>query len=148
MVSAQNIVEAAVRLNEHIMIEADDLWTIQLYGLAGGDFHASIKDFDLRPAGTAAAVRDSGPLDTISDRFSPQDLQNRVRPLCIIAPALRVQQIDGEQGTYQASVDLVKPRVLVSLRQPAPAAGAQVPPPGPPEELIFYTLAQNMGLVK
>ncbi|POS71444.1 hypothetical protein DHEL01_v210163 [Diaporthe helianthi] len=149
----RNIVAAAVRLSEHMMIEADDIWSIQMTGFTSGnqgsDFYTRMKEFDLKAVGTTHALRDNVPLETMSDRFNAQELRNRIRPLCTVAPALRYQRINGDGNDYDDSVFLVKPRVLVALSQaPPPAQGQQTPAAAPPEEEIFYTLARNMGLVR
>lgn len=143
----REIVSAAVRLNEHMMIEADDIWTIPETDTTIRDFYTRPKAFDLKPVGTMSALRDNTPLDTISDRLSSQELQNRVSPLCIIAPALRYRSFDMAASDYDNPVNLIKPRILVSLKQAAPAGGQQAPAAAPPEEPIFYVLARSMGPV-
>ncbi|KAG8164227.1 hypothetical protein KVR01_006145 [Diaporthe batatas] len=141
----ESIVTAAVRLNEHIMIEADDVWEIKIHGLIdekAGGFFANARDFALTGCGTRWAKMARTPVETIADRTSAQDLRGLMRPLCALAPALRFRHMDREAEGYQDSVDLVKPRVLVFLRHSAPAHV----PVSEPVNLIFPLMARmNVG---
>ncbi|KAI7779321.1 hypothetical protein LA080_000992 [Diaporthe eres] len=143
------IVAAAVRLNEHIMIEADDIWTLELEGETGSEagFYDDLEDFDLKPVGTLAALADSAPLDNIKTRLSLDEIKKRLKKLCVMTPALRYQHIHPEGEGYEELVDVVKPQVLVALKE--------VPLPNDvtsehilPNELVFYTMAKSLGLIR
>lgn len=147
----QNIVAAAVRLNEHIQIEADDIWTLDLYGATGENpdhFYNNIKEFDLKPVGTTIALRDSAPLDTISDRLDPEVVRDRVKLLCVVSPALRYKHIREDGRGYQDTANLVRPQVLVALQQLPPAEGEREPAAAQPHERIFFTMAKQKGYVQ
>lgn len=143
------IVAAAVRLNEHIMIEADDIWTLELEGLTGSedDFYDNLEDFDLKPVGTLAAFGDSAPLDNIKRRFALDVIKQRLTKLCVMTPALRYQHIKPQGEEYGELVHVVKPQVLVALKEiawPDQVLSEHVLP----DELVFYTMAKSLGLIQ
>jgi len=143
----RNIVTAAVRLNEHIQIEADDIWTVQLSDLTGENddhFYNNMEDFDMKPVGTTIALRDNAPLETISERLNPDEVRGRVEMLCVVSPALRYQHIEGDGLSFKDTADLVKPQVLVALQQLPRAAGEEDPAAAEPDELVFFNLAKSM----
>lgn len=144
----QNIVVAAVELNEHIMIEADDIWTLKLYGSIGNndEFYDKMENYNLIPVGPAVALRDNSPLDTIKDRLSLDVIKGRVKPLCVVAPALQFEHIEPDGNDYKDVENLVAPRVLVALSEIPAAQDEAEPGPAPPDEVVFFTLARNMGL--
>lgn len=142
------IVEAAVRLNEHIMIEADDIWTIELEGVNNSedDFYDKLEDFDLRPVGLLVALGDNTPLASIKNRFSMEMIKDRMKKLCVVRPALRYQHVEPDGESYGDPVHVVKAEVLVSLRQ-MPWPEGTISEYVIHEELVFYTMAKNLGLI-
>lgn len=143
------IVAAAVRLNEHIMIEADDIWTLELEGETESEagFYDNLEDFDLKPVGTLAALADSAPLDSIKRRLSLDEIKKRLKKLCVVRPALRYQHIQPEGEGYGELVDVVKPQVLVALKE-VPWPKEVVSKHILPDELVFYTMAKSLGLIQ
>lgn len=143
----RDIVTAAVELNEHIMVEADDLWTIELEGVAGSedDFYDNMTDFDLKPVGTISALQDNAPLDAITRRLNMDLVKARVKKLCVVAPALRYQHIQPQGEGYGDVVHLVKPQVLVAIKEilPANVMAEYVLH----DELVFYSMAKSLGLI-
>lgn len=143
-----NIVVAAVELNEHMMIEADDIWTLRLYGAIaeGDDFYEKMENYNLTPVGNTVGLRDNSPLDTIKQRLSLDVIKTRVKPLCVVGPALQFEHIEPDGNAYKGVENLVAPRVLVALTELPPAQGEEEPGPAPPDEVVFATLARNMAL--
>lgn len=141
------IVAAAVRLNEHIMIEADDIWTIELEGVTGSEdgFYDDLEDFDLKPVGTLAALEDIAPLDSIKRRLSLLEIKRRLKKLCVMTPALRYQHIQPEGEEYGELVHVVKPQVLVALKD-IPWKDEVIPQHVHHDELMFYKMAESLGL--
>lgn len=146
----RSIVVAAVELNEHIMIEADDIWTLRMYGaIAGGDeFYDKMENYNLTPVGSTLGLRDNSPLGTIKQRLSLDIIKERVRPLCVVAPALQFEHIEPDGNDYKDVENLVAPRVLVAVEEIPTAQDEKDPGPARPDEAVFSTLAANMGLLQ
>lgn len=144
----RSIVEAAVRLNEHTMIEADDIWTIELEGVnvSEDDFYDKIDDFDLKPVGTLQDLGDNVPLADIKQRFSMDMIKDRMKKLCVVRPALRYQHVEPDGESYGDPVHVVKAEVLVSLKQ-MPMPEGTMAEYVMNQELVFYTMAKNLGLI-
>ncbi|KAG6354629.1 hypothetical protein INS49_004647 [Diaporthe citri] len=143
------IFAAAVRLNEHIMTEADDIWTLELDGVTGSedDFYDNLEDFDLKPVGTLEALGHSAPLDNIKTRFSMDEIKKRLTKLCVMTPALRYQHIQPTGEEYGEHVHVVKPQVLVALEE-VPGSEEVISEHVLPDELMFYKMAESLGLVQ
>ncbi|KAJ0124445.1 hypothetical protein J7T55_005783 [Diaporthe amygdali] len=142
---ARKIIAAAVELNEHMMIEADDIWTLDLDQIIGPetDFHSRLSDMDLKSVATVTALRDNSPLDSIRSRLATGVIKQRVEALCVVAPAFRYRHISREGYEYQDPVTLVKPQVLVALNEVSLAVPAQ---DGAALESPFFVMAQSLGL--
>lgn len=144
------IIAAAVLLSERIMIEADDLWTIELEGVTGtseDDFYDNLEDFDLKPVGTFAALQASAPIDSIKQRLSLDVIKDRLKKLCVVTPALRYRHIQPHGEEYGEVVQKVKPQVLVSLKE-IPWSENTVATYAVHDELMFYSMAKSLGLVQ
>ncbi|KKY31879.1 hypothetical protein UCDDA912_g08168 [Diaporthe ampelina] len=144
----RDIVTAAVQLNERIIIEADDLWTIELEGSTGSedDFYDNMADYDLKPVGTLTALRDNAPLNTIARRLNMDLVKQRVKRLCVVTPALRYQHVHPQGEWYGDVAHVVKPRVLVALKEITPA-GTLIQA-SLHDELVFYSMAKSLGLIQ
>lgn len=147
---ARRIFTAAARLNEYTMTEANDIWTVDLQEISGTDqdFYNKLEDMDLKPLGTATALRDNLPLENIRSRLGPDVIKQRLTKLCVVSPGIRFHHIAPGGDEYQAPVNLVKPRVLVSLREadPPPHNIANVDDQASHGDMVFYTMAQSLGL--
>lgn len=144
------IIAAAVLLSERIMIEADDLWTIELEGVTGAtedEFYDNLEDFDLKPVGTMAALQASAPLDSIKQRLSLDVIKDRLKKLCVVTPALRYRHIKPHGEEYGEVVQKVKPQVLVSLKD-IPWKENTVAEYAVHDELMFYNMSRSLGLVQ
>ncbi|KAL1851302.1 hypothetical protein Daus18300_012607 [Diaporthe australafricana] len=143
---ARRIFTAAARLNEYMMTEANDIWSVDLDGVTGTDqdFYNNLDDMDLKPLGTHTALRDNLPLENIRSRLGPDLIKQRLTKLCVLSPAIRFRHIAPEGDGYQAPVTLVKPLVLVSLSE---ADGVEnIHDQASHGDMIFYTMAQSLGL--
>lgn len=132
------------------MIEADDIWTLELEGVTGAgedDFYDRLETFDLKPAGTLAALHDSAPLDSIKQRLSMDVIKERLKKLCVVTPALRFQHIKTQGEGYGELVQLVKPQVLVALKE-VPWPENKIAEYALSDELVFYNMARSLGLVQ
>lgn len=145
----RKIVTAAVALSERIMIQADDIWTIELEGVAGSeeDFYNNLDDFELKPVGSFDDFANSAPLKTLTERFSLDDIKARIQKLCVVTPALRFQHIEPDGESYMEVVHKVKPQVLVALKSGASTEEGQDEYVCP-DELVFHNMAKSLGLIQ
>jgi hypothetical protein len=144
----RNIVSAAFRLNEHFVIKADDIWKLVMIGHSAQShekFYPRMDSVDMKPVGTALALQQHAPLNTVSQRLAPRELRDRVQMLCSVAPRLLYQHIEEDGTKYKKPVALVKPQVLVALKQLPPARGEPEPAAAEPDEVVFYTMATRLG---
>lgn len=146
----RKIVTAAVELSEHIMIEADDIWSIELEGVTGSDeddFYNNLNDFQLKPVGSFDDFKNSAPLNTLTQRFSLDEIKTKIQKLCVVTPALRFQHIQSDGESYKEVVHKVKPQVLVALKAAASSEEGQDEYVYPDEQ-VFHNMAKSLGLIQ
>lgn len=145
----RKIVTAAVALSERIMIQADDIWTIELQGVTGSEdnFYDNLDDFELKPVGSFDDFANSAPLNTLTQRFSLDEIKARVKKLCAVTPALRFQHIEPDGESYMEAVHMVRPQVLVALKSGASTEEGQDEIVYP-DELVFHNMAKSLGLIQ
>lgn len=145
----RKIVTAAVTLSERIMIQADDIWTIELQGVTGSEdnFYNTLYDYDLKPVGSFDDLAKIAPLDTLAERFSLEEIKARVKKLCVVTPALRFQHIEPHGESYMEAAHMVKPQVLVALNSGASTEEGQDEDVRP-DEAVFYNMAESLGFTQ
>lgn len=142
------IVAAAVKLNEQMIIEADDIWTIELQSVIGSEdeFYDNLDDFALKAVGTDVGLEDNAPLGSLKTRFSLDVIKERVKKLCVVRPALRYRHVEPHGEGYGDVVHQVRPQVLVALKElPWPEGTIAVYTLH--DETVFYDMAKSLGLV-
>lgn len=145
----RKIVTAAVALSERIMIQADDIWAIELQGVTGSEdnFYNNLEDFELKPVGSFDDFANSAPLNTLTQRFSLDEIKARVKKICAVTPALRFQHIEPDGESYMEAVHVVKPQVLVALTSGASSEEGQDEYVSP-DEAVFYNMAKSLGFIQ
>ncbi|KAI3395959.1 hypothetical protein diail_598 [Diaporthe ilicicola] len=102
------VITPAVMLNEYMMTEKNDIWSVDLDGNTGSDddhFYIRLDDMELKLVSTAAVLRDNLPLDGIRSRLALDLIRQCLTKLCVVSPALRYQHIRPEGNGYRCPGD-------------------------------------------